>query len=177
MGILRSIANVLRSALFTVRRILVRPWKDPNSTGLPGPELGAGEREAFSQPSSSEVRRPSTAPVPTSSRREEISNSQEQVKANEQKKIEPEILLPPRQVVSFPSLATPQDSTPSKPVDKAVPSSRLPESDPDVSSSQKEQEPPTENTALNEKILSDISIPKQPAAESEGKESDEKIQV
>lgn len=175
MGVIRSIANALRSALFTVRRILASPWKDTNTNGLSGPELGTGKKKAFSQSSGSKVKGPSTAPVSTSSCREEISSSQEQVKTNQQKKIEPEILVPPRQAASLPPLATPEDSTPSQAVDKAVPANRLPESGTDVSSRQEEQESPTENTVFEKKHLNDISAPKQPATESEGKESDERV--
>ena len=172
MGVLRSIASALRSVLFTVRRKFASPWKDPNSKGSSGPELGAWERKVSSQSTGGGVRRPNTASTSTSFRTEEISDSQEQVKVDELKKIEPEVSLPPCQEVSFPPLATPEDATSLQIVDIAVPAISLPESDPDVSSCQEEQEPSTENTVLEEKYLNDSSPPKQPVAESDGEESD-----
>ena len=174
MGILQSTANVLCSVLFTVWRILASPWKDSNTTGLSRPKLGEGERKAFSRLSSSEVERPSTAPVSASSRMQEVSKLQVQVKANKQKEIEPKISLPPCQAIPpLPSAATLEDTTPAQSVEKIVPADRSPESNPEGSYSQEEQELPTKYIMLKESNSNKAAPPKQPDTEGEDKKSDE----
>ena len=177
MGILQSTANVLRSVLFTVWRILVSPWKDSNTTGLSRPILGAGKRKASSRSSSSEVERPSTAPVSASTRMQEVSKLQARVEANKQKEIEPKISLPSRQAITpLPSAAALKDITPAQSVEKSVPTDRSPESNSEGSYSQEEQELPTKYILLKENNSNKAASPKQPDTEGEDKKSDEGTQ-
>ncbi|MEW8232446.1 MAG: hypothetical protein AB2745_19145 [Candidatus Thiodiazotropha endolucinida] len=151
------------------------PRKDSNTNGFPRPKVEAGEKAAFCKSPASEVETPSTAPANTSSRGQEASKSQMQVEVNEQI-IETEISLPLRQAAtSNPLEAAPENTTSSQITDKTVPANRLPENNPDVSLSQEEQKPHTEDVSLKEKNLNDAFILKKPAAESDGEEIGERM--